>query len=849
MSDFSPSLFYVAVLGTDADPATNNPGFTNAAPLATLEYAHEHIPKDASNPPNYAGWTLILAGSAVLAVPVQTFRPPSPVVLRSLERILGQGGNPHIGNSATLVQGVASGPAAFSFDRVPVLDLAGDDDEIGLLAVQNLRGAQNGATSQLVSTLQLALAFTYDNANRLLSSTIAAGQSTARGTTYAYVGSAVASQADASGSLSSTTQFAYGAGNGLLASERWTPSGGSSETSTFGPDPFGRLSTRQDPDGLTTTYGYDNASRLASLQVDPTNTLPNNPPGPPNDLAAFSRVYGPTGLVKTESRYVNGYRSVDNSTWTYTYDAAGRLWKAQPGTGSLYTYTYDGAGNRIEAKWGTTSDVTTTYNPTTGLPQSAHDSVGVTTTTYTNDAAGELTGVSTGSQATTYTYDAFSRLTEASQTGTTSFDTHYTLDPLDRTTVSTLANGIPTYKGLVGRSEQIASALTSGTTTWYGWDRGTPMAQSSSTGTQYFVSDPHGDLVGLADAATHALVSGKTQAYDAWGNVRGTQATGAIFGYQGDPTDPNSGLVDMVTRNYDPNQGRFMTKDSVFGSTKDPASLDQWIYGEDNPATNVDPNGTCAGPDGDQSQCAPGTKTASNYPVMERDPTVYRAPPRPFSPSGAESPPDLSRRYVANILALLGLLGRAEAQASIADARRTNAAYARACSLNSRACATDVFLGTAMDIGSGRTNAGRFLAGLAIIVVTAGLGAEAFGAGALVDAEAIENQGEASNLLGTSYGRTGAVVENPGISIEGFQGSTQLGHAINQIINRGVSPQSLLSTVSDPTVVLEQAGNRYLYITSKAAVVITGDGQVVTAWTSNEFLPNIQQILADVGGG
>jgi RHS repeat-associated protein len=469
---------------------------------------------------------------------------------------------------------------------------------------------------------QQGLAFTYDNANRLLSSTIAAGQSTARGTTYAYVGSAVASQADASGSLTSTTQFAYGTDNGLVATERWTPSGGSAESSTFVPDSFGRLHTRQDPDGLTTTYGYDNASRLASLQVDPTNTPPNSPPGPP-DLAAFSRVYGPTGLVKTESRYVNGYRSVDNSTWTYTYDAAGRLWKAQPGTGSLYTYTYDGAGNRVEAKWGTTSDQTTTYNATTGLPQSTHDTVSDTTTTYTNDAAGQLTGVSTASQATTYTYDAFSRLTEASQTGTSTFDTHYTLDPLDRTTVSTLANGIPTYSGLVGRSEQIASALTSGATTWYGWDGTTPMAQSSSTGTQYFVSDPHGDLVGLADAATHALISGKTQAYDAWGNVRGTQATGAIFGYQGDPTDPNSGLVDMVTRNYDPNQGRFTTKDTVFGSTKDPTTLDQWVYGNDSPATNVDPNGMCAGgPDGFDGNCGAWTHPAGDqygywHPVVQ----------------------------------------------------------------------------------------------------------------------------------------------------------------------------------------------------------------------------------------
>ena len=108
---------------------------------------------------------------------------------------------------------------------------------------------------------------------------------------------------------------------------------------------------------------------------------------------------------------------------------------------------------------------------------------------------------------------------------------------------------------------------------------------------------------------------------------------------------------------------------------------------------------------------------------------------------------------------------------------------------------------------------------------------------------------EASSLIGTSYGRAGTVVENPGISIKGFGGSVEPGHALNQIISRGVSPQSLLTAVSDPTVVLQQAGNRYLYLTTDTAVVITGDGQVVTAWTSNEFLSRVQQILSDARGG
>jgi hypothetical protein len=75
----------------------------------------------------------------------------------------------------------------------------------------------------------------------------------------------------------------------------------------------------------------------------------------------------------------------------------------------------------------------------------------------------------------------------------------------------------------------------------------------------------------------------------------------------------------------------------------------------------------------------------------------------------------------------------------------------------------------------------------------------------------------------------------------------KLADAINQIISRGVTPQLLQATMTNPTVVLQQGGNRYLYLTEQAAVVITADGQVVTAWTQREFLPGVLEVLSVVG--
>ena len=52
-----------------------------------------------------------------------------------------------------------------------------------------------------------------------------------------------------------------------------------------------------------------------------------------------------------------------------------------------------------------------------------------------------------------------------------------------------------------------------------------------------------------------------------------------------------------------------------------------------------------------------------------------------------------------------------------------------------------------------------------------------------------------------------------------------------------------------PSVVLEQSGGSYMYLSNEAAVVIRPDGQVVTVWGAPEFNVNTLQILPDAAGG
>jgi hypothetical protein len=104
--------------------------------------------------------------------------------------------------------------------------------------------------------------------------------------------------------------------------------------------------------------------------------------------------------------------------------------------------------------------------------------------------------------------------------------------------------------------------------------------------------------------------------------------------------------------------------------------------------------------------------------------------------------------------------------------------------------------------------------------------------------------------LGESYGGR-VVVDDPGISITGFKGSANPldpYHGLNRVIERGVSPSDILSTMRSPAAVLEQPNGRFMYLSDRAAMVVRPDGQVVTGFSANEFNATTQQILRDALG-
>jgi RHS repeat-associated protein len=63
------------------------------------------------------------------------------------------------------------------------------------------------------------------------------------------------------------------------------------------------------------------------------------------------------------------------------------------------------------------------------------------------------------------------------------------------------------------------------------------------------------------------------------------------LGFTGHQYDPETGLVYARARYYDPDLGRFISRDSYEGSLSDAPSLHRYTYGQNNPLTYVDEDG------------------------------------------------------------------------------------------------------------------------------------------------------------------------------------------------------------------------------------------------------------------
>ncbi|HEV8178306.1 MAG TPA: RHS repeat-associated core domain-containing protein, partial [Gemmatimonadales bacterium] len=365
-------------------------------------------------------------------------------------------------------------------------------------------------------------------------------------------------------------------------------------------DPVGRLHTIHRGRNLLTTYTYDAADRVTDIETDQLAANGNRPVPDDTPLAMFHYSLYPNGQAAQATETLNGVtRRVD-----YQYDGLGRLFTAieHPGDdpnniGWAYRYIYDAAGNRTGYARSFNQRIlettTSLYNPANQQTDWRYDDAGNVTANgsafYTYDGLNRLVRVGDGSSgppADSYQYNGDGQLLTDFQRQAT---VHYTID---------FASPLPTQIGAAldtsggrgsewytqGWGQQLAREpnANSRNTTWFATDRlGSVRLKITAQGQTALNYDPYGSVETAAPAAAAQLQE----------PAAGT-TTGSGPGFTGEPQAAN-GLVYLRSRWYNPNESRFLSRDSYAGQLADPTSLHPYLYGASDPVNHTDPSGHC----------------------------------------------------------------------------------------------------------------------------------------------------------------------------------------------------------------------------------------------------------------
>ncbi|MFH1492917.1 MAG: FG-GAP-like repeat-containing protein [Candidatus Omnitrophota bacterium] len=351
--------------------------------------------------------------------------------------------------------------------------------------------------------------------------------------------------------------------------------------------------TLTDPEYIVTKYVYDSLNRL----IDITDALDQN-------LAHFnydelSRRTGLNLANGTTSSYAYDLASrlVSLDSYSYTYDNAGNRLTMTDSDGT-HNYTYDDIYRLTNASHPQPENPAENY---------AYDSVGNRNpTNYTYDDANRLLE----DDEYTYSYDDNGNLTSKTNKSTLQITTYtYNLEnQLIRINFPNLTSAQYTYDGLGRRIEKNVN----GTITRYVYDNediiaeydgintlrakylhgpgiDEPLRVERGGGVYWYHVDGLGSITELTDS-TGIVVP--TYLYDSFGNIKAK--TGSLinpYTYTGRELDLESGFYYYRARYYDAAIGRFLQEDPVSGIMISPQTLNLYPCVSNNPINFIDPFG------------------------------------------------------------------------------------------------------------------------------------------------------------------------------------------------------------------------------------------------------------------
>ncbi|MGY0232970.1 RHS repeat-associated core domain-containing protein [Longispora urticae] len=321
----------------------------------------------------------------------------------------------------------------------------------------------------------------------------------------------------------------------------------------------------------TEKYAYDLAGNVLGINETKANTTISNQCFGYDGLRRMTQSWT-TAATTCQSTPSTGVLGGADPYWTtYGFDTAGNrtteLKHAAPGGGlgtdTLRTYTTPGAGQpkahsltKVDTKVGAAAATTTdTFT---------YDSTGNTTThnnaTYTWNVLGKLSKVAISGGATTdFVYDADgNRVLRKDSTGTTTY---------------------------LGNTEMHANTPVSSPTV----TRTYPGAvRTTDGGLVWMLGDHHGTSQTSIKATDLTVTRRRT---DPFGGPRGTAvAWPTQRGFVNGVKDPDTGLIHIGARDYNPTTARFVSVDPVFNES-DPQSWSGYTYANNAPLSGSDPTG------------------------------------------------------------------------------------------------------------------------------------------------------------------------------------------------------------------------------------------------------------------
>ncbi len=362
--------------------------------------------------------------------------------------------------------------------------------------------------------------------------------------------------------------------------------------------------------GMTTTYTYDYQNRLTAMKNQTFSA---------GVISEYSSEYLANGQKSEETSDVmdkDGKKF--QKTAAYTYDLLGRIKKETKTGREDISYTYDSNNNRKQMKVG--NKITAyKYNKNDELLRT--DTLNTDTekdkvVIYKNDKNGNqlatvnryeipndrkgkpyididvTLGDNRLNENVVNHYNALNQLTK---TSTKNYKVSFTYDAEGLRTSKTV-NGEKTV--FVWDGDQLVMELTKSGKVKKRYirgndlifaDKGTDNASGEASGKQYYVTDPHGNVVQLTDETGNVI---KTYEYDSFGNeIKPDSKDGNPFRYCGEYYDKETEEIYLRARYYQPEKGRFLTRDTYTGEEDEPESLHLYTYCENDGVNMVDPTG------------------------------------------------------------------------------------------------------------------------------------------------------------------------------------------------------------------------------------------------------------------